>query len=330
MADKEQIPFFDYVVSEENFNEVESYCNFNFVVEKRENCFEIHFVNHVPANMHYYVLDGKYSYCINEELLADYLRGKGVELTINDNWQTFQNKEKKRDGDLKHNKYNEIQRITLYDKLTVYIDHFEVVEITDLFSVDLKEAGDIVRNWIAKYEKLIGEHQSHLCVELSSGLDTRSLAHFWKDDQIYEIYTKNDPEEIPIVQELCAKHFPKAKLVIGTKDCEHSDDNVVVLSGKGADIFVVKSRIGDPEFYRNSICNNKSKHLVKYICPYLDRDLARIKPNGVNLKIVMQYLLVPEYMDVPYKTFKRESFVFTREMRKVAHDVMEAWGFTIE
>ena len=39
MINIKQIPFFDYVVSEENFNEVESYHNFNFVVEKKRKLF---------------------------------------------------------------------------------------------------------------------------------------------------------------------------------------------------------------------------------------------------------------------------------------------------
>lgn len=326
MINTKQIPFFDYVVSEENFNEVESYHNFNFVVEKKENCFEIHFVNNIPANMHYYVFNGKYSYCINEELLADYIKDKGVELTINDNWQQYQNMKKKYDGMLKHNKYNEIQRISLYDKLTVYVDHFDVIKITDLFSINLNDAGNIIHNWIEKYEKLISEHQSHLCVELSSGLDTRSLAHFWKDDKIYNIYTKNDPDEIPIVQQLCAKYFPNAKLVIGVKE---NNNEIITLSGKGADMFVINGRKADPSFYKNNICNNNFKHLVKSICPYLDRDLARINPNGTNFKVIMQYLLVPEYMDIPYKSFARVPFIFTEEMREAAYEVIKHWGFTI-
>lgn len=32
MINTKQIPFFDYVVLEENFNEAESYHNFNFVI----------------------------------------------------------------------------------------------------------------------------------------------------------------------------------------------------------------------------------------------------------------------------------------------------------
>lgn len=329
MINTKQIPFFDYVVSEENFNEVESYHNFNFVVEKKEKCFEIHFVNNIPANMHYFVFNGKYSYCINEELLADYIRNKGIELSINSNWQQFQNMKKKYDDKLKHNKYNEIQRIELYDKLTVYVDHFDVIKITDLFSINLKDAGDIIRNWIEKYEKLISEHSSHLCVELSAGLDTRSLAHFWKDDKIYKIYTKNDPDEVPIVRKLCATHFPNAKLAIGVKG-NNNDNEIITLSGKGADMFVIKKRKANPSFYKNNICNNNFKHLVKNICPYLDRDLARINPNGTNFKVIMQYLLVPEYMDIPYKTFKRRPFIFTEKMRKDAYDVIKRWGFTIQ
>ena len=39
MINTKQIPFFDYVVLEENFNEAESYHNFNFVIQKKENCF---------------------------------------------------------------------------------------------------------------------------------------------------------------------------------------------------------------------------------------------------------------------------------------------------
>ena len=118
------------------------------LLRKKENCFEIHFVNNIPANMHYYVFNGKYSYCINEELLADYIKDKGLELTINDNWQQYQNMKKKHDGKLKHNKYNEIQCISLYDKLTIYVDHFDIIKITDLFSINLNDAGNIIYNQI--------------------------------------------------------------------------------------------------------------------------------------------------------------------------------------
>ena len=76
------------------------------------------------------------------------------------------------------------------------------------------------------------------------------MAHFWKDDKIYNIYTKNDPDEIPIVHQLCAKYFPHAKLVIGVKE---DNNEIITLSGKGADMFVINGRKADPSFYKNNI-----------------------------------------------------------------------------
>ena len=322
-----KIPFYNYVVTKDNFNDVEDFENISITIKRVDNGIKIEFKNSIPANMHYYEKDGYNVYCFDEEILADYLREHSIELTENENWKYYMSQEgHKKDGELHHNHYNEIKRIALYEYLIVTPEKIETKEITGFFSVDILDAGPIIKRWIERYTKIIDQNYNNIVADLSAGLDTRSLTYFWRGKNIFKIYTKNDPDEIPIVQELHEKYFKDIRLTIG-EESEDSNLNLITLSGKGADLFAVRSRFLDPKFYEECICFINFELLCLGICPYLDKEFVKIKPEYSNqLKIVMQYLLAGDIMDVPYKSFRRDDFSFTDDMEIEAKRIISYWG----
>ena len=75
------------------------------------------------------------------------------------------------------------------------------------------------------------------------------------------------------------------------------------------------------------ICFINFELLCLGICPYLDKEFVKIKPEYLNqLKIVMQYLLAGDIMDVPYKSFRRDDFLFTDDMEIEAKRIISYWG----
>lgn len=303
-----------------NIDPIDDFENFNIIIKKIDNYYFIKYKNNMPANIYYYKLDGIYLYCLDETALSVFLTKNNIVLTENVSYTKYINKSgKKNDSKITTNHYQEISRICIYDSVKLYTDHFEA-DYVDLYSVNIHDAGYLIKDWIAKYKKLVSDNYQNIIPEMSAGLDTRSLTYFWRDLKIKDVYTKDDPMEKDIACDVI-KRISEATINIG-----HKPKYPITLSGKG--IIVDPSRFLKEHYYKNNTGQFKVKHITEYITPYLDKNIAMIKPDNIQqLKYTMQYLLARDLMDIPYKSFLRKSVIFTEEIEKDANQLIKEWGF---
>lgn len=311
---------------------IEDFENFNIIVQHIDDYYYIEFKNHISCNIYYIKIKNQYIYSMDENVLADYILSNKFydALTENQNYidyfiNTSEKTGRKHDGSIRSNHYQEISVIGLYDNVKLYADHFDVVYIDNLFSVPIYDAADIMKQWLERYKKLITKKYKDIVPELSSGLDTRALTYFWRDLKIRDVYTKNDPIEYPLVQQLLTYINPWIKLHIGKRP-----SYPISLSGKGGDIYAVANRYMPPDFLIYLIGQFHTRQLIFYICPYLDKCFLQIKTDYLKqLKVVLQHLLAKQYMVFPYLSFARKPFIFTKEMNEDAERIIKHWNIKI-
>lgn len=325
-----EVAFYNYVVTWKNIKHVTNFENHNLKINNNGIYISIIFKNSIPPALYFYKNDEYFVFSFLEEELYNFIKSNfDVTSEINEAWQKYMDMEKKKDIYLTINKYKAIQYYCLYENMKIYYDgHVEYDKIDDLFTVDIHDSAEIVHDWLHRTQINVNDAYScgKLCSELSSGLDTRSLTHFWRDKSDILVYTKNDMDEIPTVKELINTHFRhnNIKLIYDKKLCSDK----IKLSGKGADLWGVESRFMSIEYVGNymSLHEGLAKKYIFDIVPYCDRQLMRIKADYIRqFKIVMQYLLARDLMDINYYSFKRRRFLFTFAMEKDALKIIKEW-----
>lgn len=332
------IPFYDNIITKENFNEIYTYDGVSIKIVKNENNVIISFKNTYPSNFFYFIdKNNNYYLSLNEDLLASYLKDNNIsEITYNKEYIYWENKkvtdkENWATCDLSCNKYYQINRISkLWEEIKIFSNcHFEVKYYDYnnilLHDINFNDSKDIIINWIIKYKNIIKNiDENNLIVELSAGLDSRALTAFWRyNDKKYIIYSKNDDDELNIVNLLKDK-LPIKKLLTSKKGISG-----ITLSGLGN-----PSHDGDlnhylffQENYRGVHC---AKHLIKDICPYCDKDYLRIKENYYHqLKYFISYLLSKDLINIPYLTTRKGPFNFSKKNIDEYESIIKSWNINI-
>ena len=292
-----KIPFFDYVVTKDNFYSVEDFENHNIIISHEKGGIQIKFKMTYPTN--FFFVDGACS--LDEELLANYLRTTSKGITINKDFITWERKkvEDKPNWSIRQlevNRYNEINRIScLWDNLIVHPDlTFEVMYYKNipLNTIPINESKELFKRWIKRYENLFSSIEgNNLVWELSAGLDSRALTHFYHKPTL--VFSQ-DTFEFPTAEMLCQRlgvDITKEKPY--DRICVHGIGNFRVLT------------IGTLENWVGCL---HTKHLVKDVCPYLDKEFLMLSGE---VKKILNVLLCPELIDIPYFTFCDRPYVFS-------------------
>lgn len=325
----EGIPFYDYVVTKDIFNEIESFENISIQITKTENNIIIQFKNTFPSNLFYYIdEDGKYYLSLLEDNLATYLKENNIcEVKDNPEYQAWIDL-KKADkmnwstGLLKTNKYIPIKRIyKLWNKIIVNPDcTFDVDYIIDdeIATVPIRNAGEIIKNWIIKYRDIFRSHNPQdFIFELSAGLDSRALTWFWRyNSEQYRVYSKVHKDELPIAKEV-AKRLPIGEFMTSKKGI-----NGITVSGIGNS----SKSFNDRDIFEHYAGIHHSKHLIKDVCPYLDRDFLKVYGDyPQQVKLVIQILLAEDLIDIPYMTWMDKHFWFTENSIRECKTIINKW-----
>lgn len=301
------IPFYDYVVTEANYGDVTEFENHNLRISRVDEGIKIEFKNTYPSNLFFY----EKAYSLNEEKLADYLRERGIEVTIDEEYKAWERKkieDKKRWGirQLKVNKYKEIGRVCrLWEYIIIRSDMTMDVKFYDSISIGtipINQSANIIKRWIEKYKSILSTIPAeNLIWELSAGYDSRALTYFYPEGA--NVYSK-DCFEYNIAEEVCKR--------IGAHISSKKGSGKITVRGTG------NFKILDICLFENWIGALHSKNLVKDICPYLDMDYLRI--NG-NIKKALNILLCPQLTDIPYFTFcDKKEFFDEKTQKKIKKD----------
>lgn len=323
------IPFFDYVVTTDNYDKVESFENISIKITKNDNNVNIYFKNTFPSNFFYYKdNNGKMYLSLIEKKLAQYLKDNNIcNVTHNqdyDDWVDMKKNDKLHwsTGLLKVNVYNEIQRIyKLWENIIIYPDcSFDVnyVKDTEIATIPIRESGDILKTWIIKYKEIFNSiSPNNFIFELSAGLDSRAFSYFWKDNPKYRLYSKNDDLELPIVKNLLKYMNVSNELLTSKKGVKG-----ITVSGIGNS----SKSFNDRDIFEHYAGIHHSKHLIKDVCPYLDRDFLKIYGDyPQQVKLVVQLLLVPQYISIPYITWINRKFNFTTNKIREIRTIIDKW-----
>ena len=167
-----KIPFLDTILSNENFNEIKSFENYNLKIEKIQDRIEISYKLTYSTNVFIYEYENKYWLTLNPNNLYKKF-GKEINL---------------------------IRYKYFYKKLILTKDNYKfIIDDNELYSIPLDsyKGLQILKNWINKYTKLIQQiPQENLIIEMSAGIDTRVLSYFWRNtNNSYYIYTKQRQTE---------------------------------------------------------------------------------------------------------------------------------------
>lgn len=284
-----EIPFFDYVVTKANYNDVKDFENTNLEIKRQDDGIRIRFKHTYPSNIFYY----KNIYSLNEETLAEYLCKSGITITENadyTSWVTRKYTDKKHwsVSQLMYNKYNEIDKVSklweyavVHPDLTIDIKYYDEITIKTIPKQNIKP---IISQWIRKYENIFSNLDGNdLIWELSAGFDSRILTHFYKKPTL--VYSNNS-FEYAIAAGICK--------TIGADIVNEKRDDKITITGIG------NFKTFSVSLMENYIGIHYYKHLVKNICPFLDRDYLQM---DCNPKKALNILLCPELTSVPYFSF---------------------------
>lgn len=292
------------ILSNENFDDIESYENLNLKIDKFNDHIEIIFKLTYSTNIFIYENDNYYYLSFHHKQIFEKFGEKNVKRYYN-----------------------------FFNKLILYKDHYEIIEDTNisLYSVSIfsDEGIKILKDWINKYTKIIQNiNPDNLCIELSGGIDTRILSYFWRNtNNTYTVYTKNDPNEVNEainVINYINENFPVTiNTVVGNKSEKYtSNSNYVNLNGGNILHGLcfsndVKYKMNINDFYNNinnSCHSNKSKHIILDICPFYDKEYLKLKGEyDGQIKVLLLFYLCKEknLYKLPIKSFKRELFDIT-------------------
>lgn len=263
-------PLWDNYLSNENFDKIKDFENFNMLLCRVDDHIEISFKHTYSPNVFIYEKDGLYYLCSNHKVLENKFPGEPL-----------------------------IRQRDFFKTLYLYRDHYEFDfrKHTQIYSItDKYKIIDVLKKWIVKYKKVIGDiDPNDLIIELSSGIDTRVLSYFWRYKPVkYKVYTKPNHVEteiaLPIINYI-KEHYPC--------DIElYFDKNQTTrkYSLNGGSILhnyfheTTKDDLKDIA-YNSKECD-KAKHLIKDICPFYDREYMRLLGRFTGeIKLTLNYLM---------------------------------------
>ena len=344
-----KIPFYDTICTKDNFSKIKDYENFNLKIKRETNYILISFKQtYATAFYSYFDKSNNLYTSLNEEKLYEYIKTNNLEPSIDkcEKYKEWENKKltNKQNWSIQQlctNKYTHITSTKkLYKYIKVYIDNFHVEYYTTdeidkmLEPVCLEEAKDIFMTWLNKYQKCIDDiavnKKEKLIVELSGGYDTRALTYFWYGNKYlkndYYVYTKNDETELPIVRELFeVLNIPKENILYSKKGV-----NGITLSGVG-NPYNESTTYDMMDIHINFACYWTSKHMIKDIVPFLDKDYMKIQQKYTcELKNFLNVLLCENLCGVLYRTNANvKRYITEYEIRK-CKEVIKKWGLNIK
>lgn len=332
----EDLPFFDYVVTIDNYDKIESCENFNLKIKKFFNYIELSFKNTYSSNFFYYIDKNDKKYLsLSEDNLAKYLLENNIvlELHINkeyENWKIRKIEDKANWSitQLNTNKYEEIKRISeLWKSIKIYSDcSFNITYCKMLDNIDIDNSKDLLINWIIKYKDIfsyIKENNINIIPELSAGLDSRVLTYFWRDNKNVNVYSKNDKKELEYVNKLI--EIIKPNTYINNKDYTYG----ITISGQGNGSYNQDIE----HLIKNFDGSHNSKHIVKDICPFLDKQYLRLTSHIYNVfdfKIFLQFLLCKDLCNIPYITRYANKFIIDEQNSIKAREIFEKLNINLE
>lgn len=289
----------DNYISNKNLDEFEDWESVNLYIKKNNDSVEVSFKNTYSVNIFSYEEGSDFYLSFNPNTLID-----------------------------KFGKYT-IRHKDLFSKLIITKDKysFEFSEHTVGTVRDRsEEAGQIIQNWVDKYRKIIFDiDPSEMIMEVSAGFDTRNLTYLWRyNGNKYDIYTKNDPDEVNEALQVIAL-LPRNHVYVGNKPL-----NRITLSGANiisrSVLFNINTmwcdKIANPEY-----CH-KSYHILYGITPYYDKEYLKIYCRiPTQLKFVLAYLFTKDHplFKIPYMSFMREHVKIDRRFESKVMFVISKW-----
>lgn len=248
---------------------------------------------------------------------------------------------------LKDYKLNHCNYIENWSKLILKRDgSFEKIDYPMIpYSVNLKDAYDIVHKWLLKYKKGVNDYINHgiFFPTITGGLDTRYLSSLYKDriSEIPYYYIRDvkldgkNEVELGLADLECSI---KVSNTLGIKDRINEFPNgKITISGMFSEATrgMYTLDINEPIFiYKFIQHHNFSGNLL---FPYADDLFLIIKqPNKDVFRCLLCLLLCPELMDLECigtkETFKKhnyKSYNFYEEYKesiKEAQEILDYWG----
>ncbi len=287
----------DDYLSNENFDKIKDFENFNLSIHRVNDCIEIKFKHTYSVNTWIYEKDNDYYICFNHQALLD---------------AGFPENDLKRERDF-------------FKVLRLYKDHY----VFDWLKVDRiyhykKGNGNflrLIKKWSTKYRTIISDiDPKDIRIEMSAGLDTRILSYFWRyNKKKYTVYTKaNKPETELAIKTIqyVNDNFPCECEIITSKKglpCKQELNGGSIIHG----YFVPTTRKDFKDVIGNSKACNKAKHIVRDICPFYDKDILKLRGDWAGqVKLILFYLLCydKDLYKQPVMSFSKSSYVFDENL----------------
>jgi len=262
----------------------------------------------------------------------DYLKEEG------ENEYSFLPKSVAEDYEYKH-----IEFIENWSKVIIYPDGtFEKTNYPlQVFSVDLKDAYDLLHNLFIKYKKLAKEciDNNDFIPTITGGMDTRSLSALWRDNYKDNLFfvkeVKNDGKDNI---ELCLADYECAINVanrLGITEHTNYRGNKKTISGMYSINSFANKLLNDPDYICKFI--QHSAGWSNELRPFADDLFLQIRhPEKKVMRALLMLLLAKDLSDLPlicsqwlfekydYKPYSFYDY-YDEEIQK-AQEILDYWG----
>jgi len=290
-------PLWDTYLSNKDFDDIKDFENVNLKIERVNDHIEISFKLTYSPNMFIYN-DGTYYYiCVNYNTLVN----AGFEQD-----KLFREK-------------NFFNKLYLYRNSYVFDKFIERPKMF-VYPKGKNKYLNIIKSWVKRYTQIIKNiDPDDIRLEVSGGMDTRILSYFWRYNPVnYTVYTKSNSDETEIAKNVInyiSDNFPCNLTITHDKDAtkkyELNGGNII------HGLFIKTTKKDFQEVIGNSMVSNKSKHIVKGICPFYDKELLQLKGDYAGeVKLILFYLLCNDkhLYKLPIRSFTGCKFNFTDDI----------------
>lgn len=271
-----KIPLWDTYLSNENFDEITDFENFNLLIKRIDDHVDVIFKHTYSPNIFICENSGFYYLCVNYKVLTNV----GVQ-------------------------ENNIKREReFFNTLRLYKDHYEFEYLkSDSIGICYYEDYDenpiffdYINLWVNKYVYIISKiNPEDLYIEMSAGIDTRILSYFWRyNPYTYDVYTKPNSEETETAKKIIQFLNDNYRCTLNITTKKNNSKKKFSLSGASLiNGYFAKTTSDDfKDIIGNSLACNKAKHIVCGICPFYDKLLLSLKGDFPGqIKLLLYYLL---------------------------------------